>query len=824
MKRFQTIAQLAGGTVAVLGGLALLGWTFNNPALKALLPGAVSMKAITAVCFMLLGLSLVLQARCLPKSPRPCRLLARALAALVVGLALLTLAEFAVGRDLGLDQLLFRESADQAGASFPGRMAMSSAINFCLLGLALLFLDVKTRRGQWPAQAGTLAAEGITLIALIGYLYGLETLYGLIPYFNMALNSVLAFLLLGAGILLARPAEGIVAGVRSSDLGGLMARRMVLPAILVPLGCGWLHVLGERAKLYGSGFGAALFTTAVITVFTALVWWSARTLSRVDAERKRVAEAAHRAKMEWERTFDSVPDLIALIDGQHRIKRVNRAMAERLGRTPEQCVGLTCYEHMHGTSCAPACCPHARTLSDAQPHTQEVHEERLGGDFLISTTPLHDEQGRMLGSVHVARDITERKHVELQLAYERDLFRTLLDHFPDAIYFKDRQSRFVHYSKSFMQLFHLSDLEALKGKTDFDFFTEEHARPAFEDEQEIMRTGQPMIGKLEKETHPDGRITWALTSKMPWCDKSGAILGTFGISKDVTLIKEAEARVAEAHKQLVTASRQAGMAEVATSVLHNVGNVLNSVNVSASVVADHLKRSRIDNLARAASLLREHAADLGEFLTGDPKGRQLPAYLDKLAELLADEQRLVLEELGSLTRNIEHIREIVAMQQNYATVVGVAEMVKVSDLVEDALRLNLGALARHGVEVAREYASQVPELNLDKHKALQILVNLIANAKAACAESGRTDKRLVVRVAQGNGHVGISVRDNGVGIPPENLTRIFNHGFTTRKGGHGFGLHSGALAARELGGALRAFSDGPGQGATFTLELPLPVL
>jgi signal transduction histidine kinase len=172
-----------------------------------------------------------------------------------------------------------------------------------------------------------------------------------------------------------------------------------------------------------------------------------------------------------------------------------------------------------------------------------------------------------------------------------------------------------------------------------------------------------------------------------------------------------------------------------------------------------------------------------------------------------------------LRRNVEHIKEIVAMQQNYATFGGVKEMINVAELVEDSLRLNEDALSRHDVEVIRVFET-VPPLNAERHKILQVLVNLLRNAKHACDDSERADKRLTVRVAHGEGRIRISVMDNGVGIPPENLTRIFNHGFTTRKDGHGFGLHSGALAAKEMGGSLTVHSDGPGQGAIFTLELP----
>jgi len=289
---------------------------------------------------------------------------------------------------------------------------------------------------------------------------------------------------------------------------------------------------------------------------------------------------------------------------------------------------------------------------------------------------------------------------------------------------------------------------------------------------------------------------------------------------DITERKRSEAEMEQMHKQLLETSRQAGMAEVATSVLHNVGNVLNSVNVSSTLVSNQVRKSKVANLSKVVALLNEHATDIGTFLTSDPKGKQLPGYLGQLTEYLVSEQKTILDELTLLHQNIEHIKDIVVMQQSYARISGIVETVKITDLVEDALRMNLGALQRHGVDVIREY-EDVPPVDVEKHKILQILVNLVRNAKYACDESGRKDKLLTLRIVREDERVRISVTDNGVGIPEENLTRIFNHGFTTRKEGHGFGLHSAVLAAMEMEGSLSAHSDGPGKGACFTLELPL---
>jgi PAS domain S-box-containing protein len=293
------------------------------------------------------------------------------------------------------------------------------------------------------------------------------------------------------------------------------------------------------------------------------------------------------------------------------------------------------------------------------------------------------------------------------------------------------------------------------------------------------------------------------------------------MGRDITERKRAQEQMEKLQRQLLDISREAGMAEVATNVLHNVGNVLNSVNVSTALVSDKVRESRVSSLAKVVALMRAHQNDLAAFLTQDPKGMQLCDYLDNLAQYLGKEQTGMLKELESLNANIEHIKEIVTMQQSYARAAGIVETLPIVDLVEDALRMNNGALTRHQVQVIREYIA-TPSLSVDKHKVLQILVNVVRNAKYALDEGGGKDKRLTIRVATDHDDsVRISVIDNGVGIPPENLTRIFSYGFTTRKDGHGFGLHSGALAAKEMGGRLSAHSDGPGQGATFTLSLPL---
>jgi signal transduction histidine kinase len=285
-------------------------------------------------------------------------------------------------------------------------------------------------------------------------------------------------------------------------------------------------------------------------------------------------------------------------------------------------------------------------------------------------------------------------------------------------------------------------------------------------------------------------------------------------------VRERTRDLKEVNAQLVEASRQAGMAEVATGVLHNVGNVLNSVNVSTTLIAEKLQQSRLAHLEKAAGLLREHESNLAEFVTTDPKGRQLPQFLAQLTDHLVEENKVLQKESDALGANVQHIRQIVAMQQSFARVFGVTERLEAERLMEDAVNLNLAAFDRHGIKLVRNY-SAVPPVLVDRHKVLQILINLLRNAKQAL-HGPRTNKHIVLTIALGpQGRVRLAIADNGIGIDQENLTNIFRHGFTTKKDGHGFGLHSGALAAQEMKGLLSVQSDGHGTGATFTLELPI---
>jgi PAS domain S-box-containing protein len=312
------------------------------------------------------------------------------------------------------------------------------------------------------------------------------------------------------------------------------------------------------------------------------------------------------------------------------------------------------------------------------------------------------------------------------------------------------------------------------------------------------------------------------TDLHPIAGEGAQVVGVTIFSRNITARKEADTRLGEMHRTLVDVSRQAGMAEIATGVLHNVGNTLNSVNISTTMLADLLRKSRVSGLSKAAQMLKEHSSDLGTFFSSDPQGQRLAGYLIALSESLVAEREEMNKEVQALTQSVDHIKSIVTMQQRNARTAGAIEELHVPQLIDEALRLHAVSLERLGIAIERDYA-EVPPILVDRHKLLQILINLLSNARHALVDSQTQDKRLIIRVkpSEDGARLLIQVADNGMGVAPENLPRMFTQGFTTKKTGHGFGLHISALAATEMKGRLTCASPGPGQGATFTLELPL---
>jgi predicted ATPase/signal transduction histidine kinase len=285
-------------------------------------------------------------------------------------------------------------------------------------------------------------------------------------------------------------------------------------------------------------------------------------------------------------------------------------------------------------------------------------------------------------------------------------------------------------------------------------------------------------------------------------------------------VDERTRELTQAQSQLVETARTVGMAEVATNVLHDVGNALTSVVVDSGIMRQTLSSSRMGRLKLVSALLEEHRNDLPRFFARDPRGNHLVDYLSSLALELTQEQTALQGSLENLNKNVSRVRAIIQMQQTYASSSLLPEECELAALLEDALRLHQGALERAGIQVKRE-AKPLPRVKVDRYKVMQILFNLLSNACHALEARPPADRRLEIRLWAQGGWVRIQVRDSGVGIAPEVKPRLFNQGFTTREDGQGIGLHSSALAAHLLGGRLTLESEGRDKGATATLEFPV---
>jgi PAS domain S-box-containing protein len=530
-------------------------------------------------------------------------------------------------------------------------------------------------------------------------------------------------------------------------------------------------------------------------------------------------------------TVEGAPVGIAFVDRKGRYRHCNQAFRTMLGFDIEELKGESMESLTHAADLESTTAGLERLWSGEITHLEieKRYLRKSGGALWVhATTSLVSDGGPVPEcSVEFLLDISARKQMAAALLQNQTLLATVIAELPIALVACDVRGQLTHHNRAATELLGIpaKDSGQVVARNPYPLTSQVYlldgTTPVPREDRPLARTlrGEKVCDAEFVIVRPNGSRHTVLSSAQRLIGHAGQPLGALAVIEDITERRLAEEELERVHKLLLVASRQAGMAEVATNVLHNVGNVLNSVNVSASIVSERIKKSKCAGLTRVAALLSEHAPDLTTFLTGS-QGRHLPVYLQELAAELMAERDAASAELAVLRGNIEHVKEIVAMQQSYARRSGVTDVVDIRALVEDSLRMNEGAFSRHGVTVVRDF-QEVPLITVDKHKVLQILVNVIRNAKYACDESGNAEKRVTVGVRAGDGTMLITIIDTGVGIPRENLERIFSHGFTTRKGGHGFGLHSCALAAKELGGSLQGESAGPGQGATFTLTLPL---
>jgi PAS domain S-box-containing protein len=779
---YRRAARAAAASVLLISTLVLAGWTFDVAALRSVLPGLTAMNpGGTALAFLLAGLSLWVQVDPAGRVRR----LGPVFAAGVVLIAQVRLGGYAADWDGGPDQLLFREQLDREAlrTGHPNRMAPNTAAALFLAGLALLVLDARGRRGVRPAELAALAAAAVALAAVIGYTYSALALAGVEEFIPMALNTATALLLLAAGVLCARPDDGLMAVVTSPGAGGVLARRLLPAVVLVPVAVGWLGWLGQQKGVVNQVTGLSLLVLAIVLVFTALACWIAASLDRADRERQRAAD---------------------------------------------------------------------------------------------------------------------------ELARERHLLHSLLDAIPESIFFKDDRSRFIRVSTALADRFGVTDPADVLGKTDFDFFTEEHARPAFEDEQAVMATGRPMVGKEELETWEDGRERWVLTTKLPLRDAEGRVVGTFGISRDITVRKRAE----EALRQ--SEERFRSLVEATAAIVWNTpasgefeteqpgwsaftGQTFdqlkgwgwldavhpddrpNTARVWSAAVAarslyqvDHRLRRHdgeyrhmlvravpilgkdgairewvgvhtdVDAEKRAEEAMREakEAAQAAtraksEFLANMSHEIRTPLNgIIGMTELALDTDLTPAqrEYLGLVNTSAEHLLTVINDILDFSKIeAGKLDLECVPFDLRDTLDDTVATLAarahKKGLELADHVAPDVPDaLTGDPHRLRQVVVNLVGNA-IKFTEAGEVVLDVSVLKDEPPVTLHFAVRDTGIGIAPEVRDKLFRafaqaDTSTTRKyGGTGLGLAISARLIDLMGGRVWLESE-VGRGSTFHFTVP----
>ncbi len=546
------------GIFAIAVGLAVLaGWALGMEALKAVAPRLTVVNPTTAATFVLTGAALCFLESGERRSPnRKQRRIGMLLAWMVFLIGGLKFFSVAFGLHFELLRNLFEAKSTTTGAL--SEMEFNTALNFVLIGASLLTLDLETRNGFRPAQIFAVTAELVALLAIVNYSYrSLESAHST-AFVPMGLNTAITFLLLSFGCLAARPKRGLMKLIASESTGGTIARRLLPASILIPIILGGLRLLGEQSGIFGTEFAISLFAVLNAVIVAGLIWWTASLLYRGDEQRKKSEAALAQSEQQFRHVWEDSLDGMRLKDENGNMLLVNSAFCKLVGMSAEELIGK------------PFTIIYAAELRDdlmakyrkrMKSRVIEAHMEREthfwnGKKFWLElSNTLLDIKGESPQLLSIFRDVTERKRSELALEHERYLLRSLMDNVPDRIYFKDLQSRFLRSNRAQAKRFGLDDPEQTVGKTDFDFFDKEHARRAYEDEQQVIRSGKT-LNKEEKLSMPDGNVSWSMTTKLPLKDEHGQTIGTFGISRDITDRKLAEEKLKLTSDELRTKNAQ----------------------------------------------------------------------------------------------------------------------------------------------------------------------------------------------------------------------------------------------------------------------------
>jgi len=414
-KRISKKVSVIIALLSIVGGfLVILGWFFDIEALKSVLPGMVTMKFNTAVAFLLTGVSLLTILA--NRSERIFRWVVLGSSLAASGIGALTCSEYILGIDLGIDQLFFKEPAGAIMTTHLGRMAASTAIDFFILNVVLLFILKKKERGIYAAQILTIVAAFLAYQAIVGYILGVNALIFLGHGFTaMALHTSCLFFLLSIGILYASGDKGFVKLLYTDFSSGMSLRRLLPIALILPAFFGWLKLRGEQSGIISNETGVSLVAILNATIFSVIIWLNARSIAKAEELQRHVEDELKKAAEEWITTFDTISDFIFILDKDSVITRANKPFLDAIKMTREDVYGKRCFEILHKSDKPWPECPHQKTLSNKRPYTEIVEDPNIGIPLLVTTSPIFEKNGNFLGSVHIAKDITQIKEADKKL-------------------------------------------------------------------------------------------------------------------------------------------------------------------------------------------------------------------------------------------------------------------------------------------------------------------------------------------------------------------------------------------------------------------------
>ena len=544
---FRQASKAIAALVATLGLVVLYGWAFNVPALTVVRPTFASMKANTAALFVLLGTALWIASDDRRQRSR------RILGLLVVIIAGLTLAEYVFHVSLGIDQLLFRDPRTSVTA-YPGRMAIAPAICFLLLGLSVLLSGI--RKALVLLHVFVVVCFVICLVALCGYLYGVESLYSITPFSSMALHTSIGLVAACQAYLLARPDEGIMAVAASDSNAGLLLRIMIPVIVIVSIALGWLGLEGQRANLYDTQFGVALLVLGSIGCLTLLTTLIARSMHRLEREREQTEDELRTSEEKFSKAFRESPMALTLSSKKdYRYLDVNETFERLTGWRRDEVIGRTPFDISLWVDPTERVAAVKRLAAEGSIRDVEFRYRRKDGTEMVGLGAAElIKIGNEQCVLSVVADITQRKRAEEAVKESELRFRLLADTAPVLIWMSGTDKLCTYFNKPWLG-FTGKSIDAELGNGWLEGVHSEDFQRCFETYTQAFdsRTDFRMEYRLRRS---DGEYRWVLDIGVPRFNQDHSFAGYIGTCIDVTERKRAEEALSGISRKLIEAQEQ----------------------------------------------------------------------------------------------------------------------------------------------------------------------------------------------------------------------------------------------------------------------------